>query len=200
MPLRDVERVEEIALFPLQTVLYPRGPLSLRIFETRYLDMVSRCLKEEQGFGVCLIREGSETGTAQIHMIGTLARIRDWSQGPDGLLHILAWGERRFQVESLRKQPDGLNLGQVEWLPDEPAAALPEARQHLAELLRQIIAQVGGPYEGAEGFYADAGWVGSRLAELLPISLPQRQYLLELNDPLKRLEIIATLVQSLAMK
>ena len=192
--------VEEIALFPLQTVLYPGGPLSLRIFETRYLDMVSRCLKKEQGFGVCLIREGKETGPAQVHMTGTLARIRDWSQGPDGLLHILARGEQRFQIQSLRSQADGLNLGRVDWLPDEPAAALPEAHQHLAELLRQIIVQVGGPYAGEEGAYGDAGWVGSRLAELLPISLPQRQYLLELNDPLKRLEIIATLVQSLAMK
>jgi|SRR5579859_6848276 len=192
--------VEEIALFPLQTVLYPGGPLSLRIFETRYLDMVSRCLKEEQGFGVCLIREGNETGPAQVHMTGTLARIRDWSQGPDGLLQILARGEQRFRVQSLRTQADGLNLGRVEWLPNEPAAALPESRQDMAELLRQIVAQVGGPYAGEESPYDDAGWVGSRLAELLPISLPQRQYLLELNDPLKRLEIIATLVQSLAMK
>lgn len=192
--------MEEIPLFPLQTVLYPGGPLSLRLFETRYLDMVSRCMKEGQGFGVCLIREGSETGTAQIYMTGTLARIHDWSQGPDGLLHILARGERRFHTESLRTQGDGLNLGQVEWLADEPAAELPESRADMADLLRQIIQQVGGPYTGLEEAYGDAGWVGRRLAELLPISLPQRQYLLELNDPVKRLEIIATLVQSLAIK
>ena len=190
--------MEEIASFPLLTVLYPGGPLSLRIFETRYLDMVSRCLKEERGFGVCLIREGTETGTARVHMTGTLARIHDWSQGTDGLLHILARGEHRFHVQSLRTQGDGLNLGQVEWLADETAAALPEAREDMADLLRQIIAQVGGPYEGEPAAYGDAGWVGSRLAELLPISLPQRQYLLELSDPLKRIEILATLVQSLA--
>ena len=190
--------MEEIFLFPLQTVLYPGGPLSLRIFATRYLDMVSRCLKEERGFGVCLIREGRETGPAQVHMIGTLARIRDWSQGQDGLLNILARGERRFRIQTQRTQADGLNLAEVEWLPEEPAAPLPEARQELAEILRQIILQVGEPYADGEGAYGDAGWVGCRLAELLPLSLAQRQYLLELNDPLKRLEIIATLVQSLA--
>jgi|SRR5580698_6033891 Lon protease-like protein len=190
--------VEEIAIFPLQTVLYPGGPLSLRIFETRYLDMVSRCLKEERGFGVCLIREGKETGPAQVHVTGTLARIRDWSQGQDGLLNILARGERRFHIQSQHKQADGLNLAEVEWLPDEVPAALPEARQELAEILRQIILQVGAPYADGEGVYADAGWVGCRLAELLPLSLVQRQYLLELSDPLKRLEIIATLLQSLA--
>jgi len=195
-----LRRVEEIPLFPLQTVLYPGGPLSLRIFETRYLDMVSRCLKEERGFGVCLIREGSETGLARVHMIGTLARIRDWSSGPDGLLNIMARGERRFRIQAQRTQADGLNLAEVEWLPDEPQAPLPEARQELAEILRQIILQVGGPYADGEGAYGDSGWVGCRLAELLPLSLAQRQYLLELGDPLKRLEIISTLVQSLATK
>ena len=192
--------MEEIALFPLQTVLYPGGPLSLRIFEPRYLDMVSRCLKEEAGFGVCLIREGSETGPAKVHETGTLARIRDWSQGEDGLLHILARGEGRFRIQSQRRQADGLNLGEVEWLAEEPRADLPEARRELAELLRQILQQVEGPYAGMDTAYDDAGWVGRRLAELLPISLPQRQYLLELNDPLKRLEILKTLIESLATK
>lgn len=190
--------MEEIALFPLRTVLYPGGPLSLRIFETRYIDMVSRCLKEERGFGVCLIKEGGETGPAEVHHTGTLARIRDWSQGQDGLLYILARGEGRFRLHTRRVQADGLNLGEVEWLPEEPVAAMPETRRELAEILRQIIQQVEGAYAELEPRYDDAGWVSNRLAELLPISLVQRQYLLELTDPLKRVEILATLVQSLA--
>lgn len=190
----------EIPLFPLQTVLYPGGPLSLRIFEPRYLDMVSHCLKQEQGFGVCLIREGSETGPAKVHETGTLARIRDWSQGQDGLLHILARGEGRFRIQAQRRQADGLNLGEVEWLPEEPRAEVPESRRELAELLRQIVQQVEGPYADLDIAYDDAGWVGCRLAELLPISLPQRQYLLEINDPVKRLEILTTLIESLATK
>jgi len=89
---------ENLALFPLNTVLFPGGPLPLRIFETRYLDMLSRCFKNDQGFGVCLIEQGSETGPARSYTVGTLARVRDWSNGPDGLLHILAVGERRFRV------------------------------------------------------------------------------------------------------
>lgn len=190
--------MEEIPLFPLRTVLYPGGPLSLRIFETRYVDMVSRCLKEERGFGVCLIKEGGETGPAEVHHTGTVARIRDWSQGQDGLLYILARGEGRFHLHSKRVQADGLNLGEVEWLPEEPAAAMPETRRELAEILRQIIQQVEGVYAELEPRYEDAGWVSNRLAELLPISLTQRQYLLELTDPLKRVDILATLVQSLA--
>lgn len=188
----------EIPIFPLNTVLFPDGALPLRIFETRYLDMVSRCLKEGQGFGVCLIKEGGETGPAKVHMAGTLAEIGDWSRGDDGLLHILARGTRRFRVGALRSQADGLNLGEVEYFPEAAAAVpLPEARRPLAELLRQILQQLELTPQG-EG-YGDADWVGYRLAELLPISLQQRQYLLELTDAEKRLEILATLVQSLAV-
>ena len=190
--------LDEIPLFPLNTVLFPGGPLSLRIFETRYLDMVSRCMKSGEGFGVCLIDKGAETGPARMHEVGTLARIRDWSQGGDGLLHILALGERRFRVKSAHIQADGLNLCTPEWLAEELRLPLPESRAPLAELLREIVQQVGGPYAALEQDYGDAAWVGGRLAELLPISLPQRQYLLEISDPLQRIEILATLVQSLA--
>ena len=190
--------MSEIPVFPLQTVLFPGGSLPLRLFETRYLDMVSRCLKEERGFGVCLIAAGKETGPARTHPLGTEATIRDWGPGPEGLLHILAEGGRRFRVRSMRTQADGLNLADVEWLAPEKAMPLPETAQPLAELLKGIVAQLEDRYPVQD--YGDAGWVAYRLAELLPLSLAQRQYLLELNDVAKRLEILATLVQSLAVK
>jgi len=186
----------EIALFPLNTVLFPGGALPLRIFETRYIDMVSRCMKQGSGFGVCLIQEGQETGKAKMHRVGTLAAVDDWSRGEDGLLHILAKGRQRFRVQSSRTQKDGLNLGEVQMLPDDPLLPVPEAQKQLPEILRQVLLQLQA--EQDEVNYADAGWVGNRLAEVLPISLPQRQYLLE-AEPLKRLEILQTLVQSLTV-
>lgn len=185
-------------MFPLETVLFPEGPLPLRIFEPRYLDMVSRCLKQDQGFGVCLIQKGAEAGRVNAFTVGTLARIIDWSGGEDGMLHIVVCGGDRFRVLETHSQADGLNLAQVEWLPAEPATLLPESAYPLAELLRQILVQVPEHYRGIEPHYEDASWVGYRLAELLPLSLGQRQYFLELNDPLKRLEILQTLVESLA--
>ena len=188
--------MSEIALFPLNTVLFPGGALPLRIFETRYIDMVSRCMKEGSGFGVCLIQEGHETGKARMHRVGTLAAVDDWTRGEDGLLHILAKGRQRFRVQSSRTQKDGLNLGEVEMLPDDPLLPVPEAQKQLPEILRQVLLQLEAQQD--EINYADAGWVGNRLAEVLPISLPQRQYLLE-ADPLKRLEILQTLVQSLTV-
>jgi Lon protease-like protein len=186
---------DAIPLFPLNTVLFPGGPLPLRIFETRYLDMLSRCLKNNQGFGVCLIEQGSETGAAHTYTVGTLARIRDWSNGPDGLLHILALGERRFRVATLRTQHDGLNLGEVEWLPEEPPVPLPESSEPLAEMLRQLLAQLPGRYAALTSGYDDSTWVGYRLAEILPLPLTRRQYLLEISDARLRLDVIATLMQ-----
>jgi uncharacterized protein len=190
--------VADISLFPLQTVLFPGGRLPLRVFEPRYLDMVSRCLKDGEGFGVCLISEGSETGSARSQAVGTLAQIGDWSTGEDGLLNILAVGERRFRVQAVRTQHDGLIRATVDWIEAEPAQPLPESARPLAQLLRQIIEQVANRDAGAPTEFEDASWVGYRLAELLPISLKQRQYLLEMSDAGKRLEILGTLVKSLA--
>ena len=188
--------MSEIALFPLNTVLFPGGALPLRIFETRYIDMVSRCMKGTQGFGVCLIQEGHETGKAKMHRVGTLAEIGDWSRGEDGLLHILAKGTQRFRVQNTRVQGDGLNLGEVEMLPADPLLPVPEMQKQLPEILRQVLLQLHAEENPVD--YADAGWVANRLAEVLPISLPQRQYLLE-AEPIKRLEILQTLVQSLTV-
>jgi len=117
----------EIPLFPLGTVLFPGGPLPLRIFETRYIDLVRRCLRDGSGFGVVQIREGVEAGgSASTFDVGTYARIVDFSQQPDGLLGIRAVGERRFRIRERRRARDGLNLADVEWLPEEVRRPLPE--------------------------------------------------------------------------
>ena len=98
----------EIPLFPLNTVLFPGGPLPLRIFESRYIDMISRCMKHDSPFGVLLIREGQEAGPATMHTVGTLATVTDWYQGSDGLLGITAIGSERFELLSADRQHDGL--------------------------------------------------------------------------------------------
>src|SRR5512139_3168148 len=138
---------EEIPLFPLNTVLFPGGPLPLRIFEARYLDLVKRCLREDSGFGVVLIREGVEAGgPAQTYDVGTYARIVDFSQQPDGLLGIRAQGERRFRIVERRRARDGLNLADVEWLPADPSVALPEEFAEIGPAIDAALTQVGEPY------------------------------------------------------
>jgi uncharacterized protein len=184
----------KVPLFPLRTVLYPGGPLPLRIFEPRYLDMVSDCLKNNSRFGVLLIKGGSETGRATTCKVGTLARISDWYQGSDGLLGITAVGEERFRLLNRERRHDGLNVGEIEKLPEHAAEPLPEEFKPLAHILEGVLDDLGRLYESLDRRYDDAVWVGYRFAEILPISAEQRQLCLEMDDPLERLRIVRKLI------
>jgi Lon protease-like protein len=179
----------DIPLFPLNTVLFPGGQLSLRIFEARYLDLVRDCSRSGNGFGVCLILHGSETGDpAAPAAVGTLAHIVDFYTLPDGLLGICASGGRRFHVERSRVRDNGLAHGQVRLWPDEARVTMPPEFQLLATILERLLEKAGGVHAKAERTcYDDAGWVGFRLAEALPIENRERQHLLQLTDPLERL-------------
>ncbi|MBT8095587.1 MAG: LON peptidase substrate-binding domain-containing protein [Woeseia sp.] len=179
-----------IPLFPLQTVLYPGGPLPLRIFEARYLDMVSSCLRDESPFGIVQIRRGSETGASEIWSVGTLATISDWYQGSDGILGITALGDRRFRVISKEQGDDGLLHGNVELLPIVEPFALPEEYLPLVQILDGVMNDLGALYEDLPRQYDDAVWLGYRFAEILPFTPEQKQDCLEIDDPLKRLQLI----------
>jgi len=182
---------EEIPLFPLNTVLFPGGPLQLRIFEARYLDLVKRCMRDGSGFGVVLIREGPEAGgPAQTYDVGTYARIVDFSQQPDGLLGIRAQGERRFRIVERRRARDGLNLADVEWLPADPFVALPEEFAEIGPAIDAALTQAGDPYLDIERCPDDAAWVAGRLAEILPVPPVHKQHCLELEDPVERLRYL----------
>lgn len=182
-----------LPLFPLHTVLFPGGPLALRIFEPRYLDMVRRCFREQSEFGVVLLVDGEETGavTSTIAGIGTTARLVDFDPLPDGLLGITCIGGRRFRLNSRRQQSDGLNVGEVEYLDADPARALPLELVHLADLLREVLPKIGRGYAHVDANYADAGWVANRWAEVLPLEPDEKLGLLELDDPLLRLTQVA---------
>jgi Lon protease-like protein len=185
-----------VPLFPLGTVLFPGGPLPLRIFEPRYLDMLSDCLKNDRPFGVLLIREGDETGLATTYEVGTLAKIVDWYQGSDGLLGVTAIGGQRFRLTANQQQADGLNVGECDLLPDEPLLALPENFKAIADILAGVLDDLGRLYESIERHYDDASWVSYRFIEVLPISLEQKQQCLERCDPMERLRLVRQVLDS----
>jgi Lon protease-like protein len=187
---------DSIPLFPLNTVLFPGGRLSLRIFEARYVDMVRRCMRESTGFGVVLIREGVEAGgPAQTFAVGTLARIIDFDQLDQGLLGITAVGERRFHVVGREVRKDGLNTGTVEWLTDRDASApLPDFTPY-AHLLEHLLPELGDLYAGVAPQLDDAAWVVGRLLEILPLPLADKQLCLEMDDPARRLALLRSIVK-----
>lgn len=189
-----------VPIFPLNTVLFPDGLLPLRIFEARYLDMVSESLRTRSAFGICLITKGNEAGVpADFHAIGTLAHIIDWEQHEDGLLGITVRGGRRFKVINKRIRKNKLLEGNIELIDDYEDEELPVEYQLLADLLHQIADKFRLDYLSEQEKYLDANWVACRLAELLPLDMSDKQILLEKDDPIERLQRLQNLLQDVSI-
>jgi uncharacterized protein len=190
--------LKNIPLFPLNTVLFPDGILPLRIFEARYLDMVSESLRNDLPFGICLITDGNEIGTPSgCYRIGTFAHIIDWGRSEDDLLAITVQGGKRFQIIEKRVRGNKLLEGDIEIMEENEDEELPVEYQLLSDLLQQIADKFELPHLSDKDKYLDAGWVGCRLAELLPFELDDKQSLLEIDDPLNRLEKIQSMLQTI---
>jgi uncharacterized protein len=175
--------VEDTPLFPLGTVLYPDGLLPLRIFEARYIDMVSASLRDATPFGIVPITSGSEVGLpAEFHPFGTLATIAAWDQGRDGLLHIQVTGGDSFRVHAHRSGPDGLIRATISPTAAATDEVLPSEYRYMARLLEEVFEhnreQV--PYE--DWRLDSALWVGRRLAEVLPMSRADKIRVLEASS------------------
>lgn len=186
----------DIAIFPLQTVLVPGACLPLQIFEPRYLDMVRDCVKFDQGFGVCLVLETSGPASASQHVrVGTLARIRDWNTLPNGLLGVTSQGHERFRIESTRMRDNGLMIATVSWFPARARVRIPVEKLLLSDIVGRFMDKLSANYPDFEqASLEDADWVGFRLTELLPLKNLERQGLLEMEDPLERLDQLIRLL------
>jgi Lon protease-like protein len=178
----------ELPLFPLGSVLFPQGTMTLKIFETRYMDMAKSALKAATPFGIALISEGEEVGLpAASHPVGTLAHIRDWDMPELGVLRVEVAGGERFHVLSKTVLKSGLIIGTVELLAVDACGHCPELPA-CASFLQKVHSQVGIKHDAES--YADASWLGFRIAELLPLGPAIKQKMLELTDARMRLEVI----------
>lgn len=162
----------------------------MRIFEQRYLAMVRNCARNDSGFGVCLIREGEEAvSPVKTTQLGTHARIIDWYTLEDGLLGVSAIGTVRFLSENTWQEEDGLFRAEVRVIPEPPECPVPESYSVLSDVLGRFMEKVGHQYPDYNpGQLQDAVWVGYRLSELLPLAGIEKQHLLELSDPIERLQ------------
>jgi uncharacterized protein len=186
-----------LPIFPLNTVLFPGGLLPLRIFEARYMDMARDCLKRDEPFGVCLIREGSEVGAPAVpEGIGCLAKILEWDMQQQGILNIKTRGGQRFRILEQTTGPQGLTSANVELIPPEASADVPAEFASCARLLEMVVADQGKSIFAEPHAFSDASWVGYRLAEILPVPLVAKQKLLELTDSLGRLSILQRFLES----
>jgi Lon protease-like protein len=187
----------EIPIFPLGTVLYPGGMLPLRIFEQRYLDLTKFCIRDNTPFGVCLIREGQEVGTAAVpHAVGCTARIAEWDMPHLGLFHLVTTGESVFRILEQWTAKSGLVQAQVELDEPAPPLPLPEEYKDLGTVLEKIMTKVGTDRFPSPARLDQAGWVGYRLAEVLPLDVETKQRLLEARDPIAALNEVRVFLQS----
>jgi len=198
--------LQEIPLFPLQLVLFPGGRLDLQIYERRYIDLVTHCMRTQTGFGVCLLKQGLETaaaGTSQtMHRTGTYANIIDWDQLPNGLLGITGEGSAKFNIEECWQAPSDVLTAKVTFSEKDSVGKEPipidDDYTALAQLLQNLESHPLVEQQNLIIDYDNLWDLGWRLAELIPIENEKRQQLLEIDDPWERIENIEQLVSELA--
>lgn len=190
-----------IPLFPLNTTLFPDGHLPLQVFEVRYLDMVKRCIEQDEQFGVVCLLEGSETRVPDqqdtLSGGGTMAKITEWLTPMPGLLQISCVGTTRFQVRSAHQLKHGLWMADVDTVAEDMVVPVPAEQQDVANALGSLIRSLqkkqisiakmplSPPYRLDE-----AGWVANRWCELLRLPQEEKQRLLLQENPVLRLELI----------
>ena len=196
----------DIALFPLRVVLFPGSKLDLQIFERRYVDLVSHCMRNDEGFGVCLLREGEEVireaSKQTIHRTGTYGKIVDWDQLENGLLGITVEGQTKFRIHDCWQADTGVLEVSVEFSNadtlQQDAVPLSEEFAALVDLLQNLESHPMVEQKNIQVDYDNLWELGWRLGELIPVDMEQRQDLLELDDPWDRIRAIEQLVSDIA--
>jgi len=188
-----------LPLFPLNAVLFPGCVLDLQIFEARYLDMIGRCMKQGEGFGVVCIIDGDEVGETpqEFSSIGCEATVTDFSQQDNGLLGIRVVGGRRFRIDSVATQPDNLLMAEVQWLEEPQERPLQEEDEDLVALLAALAEH---PMVAALNMGLTASGqqsLANQLAYLLPFAEDDKIELLEIDDAEERLDAIQDLLDEM---
>lgn len=195
---------ELLPLFPLSRALVPQASLKLQLFEQRYLKLIRKCMENGQGFGIVGLKSGkesqvendSDTPDCEFYSYGCCVSILDWDQLKNGLLGITVLGERRFSVQSSEQQEDGLWLAQVDWLEDYRRVEVSSDYQGIKELFASLALHSGHSNTPDE----DAAALGWAIANMLPLDNQVFSLLLAEDDPIERLEIIATQIDQLSLR
>ena len=210
-----------LPLFPLNTVLFPGGVLPLRIFEVRYLDLITRCQREGAPFGVVCLTQGSEVRQPRRQAepaevmnddfeqqafapVGTMAHIVELESPQPGLMMIRCTGGRRFRLSHREQLKHGLWVGDAQWLPDDLPVPVPPDLAHVQLALERLVQNMQATMSQMDALplqlpyrWDDCGWLANRWCEILPVSPHLKQQFMVLESPLVRLELVADLLERL---
>jgi uncharacterized protein len=199
-------QLSSLPLFPLGSVLFPSGVLPLRIFEVRYLDMIGKCIQTGAPFGVVALTQGSEVRLPGAHetfaTVGTLATIVQHEAPQPGLRVIRCVGAQRFRILQSEQLKHGLWIADVQRIEDDSAVGLPQDLQAASTALQRIADALKArgiddselPFQKPY-LFDDCGWLANRWCELLPLQLELKQRLMELDNPLVRLELVNDILE-----
>ena len=203
--MADTSSLHSLPLFPLGTVLFPGGHLSLRVFEVRYLDMVRKCQSTGAPFGVVALQSGHEVRKAgaqpeQLYAEGVLAHIEALEPLQAGLLHLQCLGTQRFQIQNSWQLPHGLWVADVTMQAPDVSTPVPPHLLTMAHTLFQVLMNMHGQDADHRDLPTpaqmnDCSWVANRWAEMLPLPTRIKQQLMTLDSPLLRLELVADVLE-----
>jgi uncharacterized protein len=186
-------------MFPLGTVLFPSAVLPLHVFEPRYRAMVRDCLAADREMGVVLIARGSEVGGDDVRTdVGTVARLVEAQELPDGRWALVAVGARRLRVE--RWMPDDpYPIAEIEDWPDpEPEPRLAARTAEVQARLRTVLALAAEAGDATAPatieLSPDPVLAGHQMSAVAPLGSLDQQALLGAATPEARLDRLAELL------
>lgn len=195
------EGLEELPLFPLETVLFPYASIQLHVFEHRYREMVRECVEHDRPFGIVLLKKGSEVGDpdAEPYLVGTAVRIRHIHTYEDGRMDLHVQGERRFRIRRFDESRPYLT-GLVEPVLERDTGNSPrsdalvfKAQECFQILVEGLLARPG--FNVQIVYPSDPVALSFTIANLLPIENLEKQRLLETTDTMERLASLIPILE-----
>ncbi|MBU2115878.1 MAG: LON peptidase substrate-binding domain-containing protein [Gammaproteobacteria bacterium] len=177
--------MKQLALFPLNSFILPEGRMRLRVFEARYVRLVSEASAGKRDFAIAQINPYvSQTDAERILPLATRVKIEDFEQLDDGLLGITIAGIEKVTIVQRWQEPDQLHVAEVIALDSWPAVDLIAEYQPLVQQLEKLLQQ----YPALQQLYPspkyrDAAWLASRYLEILPMQPALRQQLALQSSP-----------------
>ena len=187
-----------LPIFPLGLVALPGSIQSLQIFEPRYVNMIKSCMSDDHGFVIVL--QNNESTDFGISKKGTYIEIIDFNNLPNGLLGITVKSENKVSIKNIYQLEDGLHIAEIkpEIDPEVDNQALIAEYPEIINILSQLIKHPKINELPIKVDFNSADSIAYHLAGLIPLSMKQRQNLLEAFDASQRLSILSKYIEKIS--
>ena len=196
-----MEKETSSALFPLSVNVLPGAYLPLQIFEPRYIDMVSECLANSEGFCIVLFKDDENEENKDYlphHNIATYVEIVDFNKLDNGLLGITVQGKYKIRIEDVWKQEDELLLGKIEKINEEDDNLSNEPEYlDLWNMVKEIANHPEIKKLNLDLDLNSSISVCYILASVLPLRPQEKQTILEFENNRDKLDYLKALIKRL---